>query len=44
MNNKEVWVEIFGMHYKKQFSDENHNKVLRMNGKLFVRSNYLEEL
>ncbi len=42
MNNE--WVEIFGMFYLKHFIDEQHDRVLRMNGSLFVQWDYLEEL
>ena len=39
-----MWIEIFGMYYLYRFMDEDHTKVLRFNGSLFVQLDYLQEL
>lgn len=41
---QEKWVEIFGMWYRRRFFDEQHDKVLRFDKRIFVTPEYLEEM
>jgi len=42
--NMSTYTEVFGMYYLSRFIDEDHGRVLRFNGSLFVQSDYLEEM